>query len=821
MTELFINDYRVDLSKKEAVALSYAVNRLTDIDSRQGSYSNTFKLPLTNYNRERFGFPANVNATTTQRYNKLDAMVKVNGVVVVNGFAQLKQVGDSIDVVVKWGNSDWIKDIGKLTLRDLDMADLDHVPTSAYIQANRFNGSSANDLVYPDIDYGNQLWLDGIIPAWYFRPSLFFKPLLSRIFNQAGWTISVLEVDGDPLFTSLIVPYIDEQAIHTEEWVTLKAFTTNVEAQSLVAPFPTAKFFSVGFDTAPIDNDSQFTTGAWVSTNEPTRPTPDAFYTPNEQIEQDFVFHLEFEVTDWRTPLAKFQVQFTDAAYGVRFDDALFNSGTFGVFNVNGVEAYRHSDASGVGTFSIDIRTGLMRGCEKQAIQIFMYECDVDIISGYLTTEVSTSRLPYSMRNMAQSAPKIKQTDIVKYLVNTFSLLIIPDNVNRSVAFIKMDSMQTNPSEDWSNKIDLTEKPVHSFDVGGFAQNNRLTYETDSNDSGLVKVPELGWWNIESPELFDVENTLYACPMGLCARRATHSGSKELALIDINQDATPVNDLRFIEITVILIDNTSMVTVLSGANLLSVGSKVAYFGSSAQTFDGDPINRQTFTVSEIASDTVFYVEELILGTPYTSSGTIYAGAWDRWITVPNVDWYEDGDEVVLYGVAGTVTVNGEDVNGRLLRVVNTIGNCIEIDEVIKSSTYPDTSAAKIVATKEWNEPSGTVPRLGYHIVSSGGDWPISLIGEATETNGSEVRNYPLYWETIVADHWTCMSGIIIRPHMVQPLLRLSSVDINQLDFTRPKWIEYFQSFFFLSFVNQYRADIIASTDVELIRIDQI
>jgi len=100
-TELFVNGTRLDLVKSEAIALSYAVNKLTDIDSRQGNYSNTFKLPLTNHNRLVLGFPTNLNAIDYKRYNKLDAYVRVNGVEVVTGFAQLKSVHDNIELVLK------------------------------------------------------------------------------------------------------------------------------------------------------------------------------------------------------------------------------------------------------------------------------------------------------------------------------------------------------------------------------------------------------------------------------------------------------------------------------------------------------------------------------------------------------------------------------------------------------------------------------------------------------------------------------------------------------------------------------------------------
>ena len=107
-TELYIDGKLCDLSKKEVITLSLGVNRLTDIQSRQGYYSNTFKLPKTANNLDIFGIPNELNSTDTKRWERLECYIITEGIYQVFGFAQLQSVQDDLSVVVKGGNADWI-----------------------------------------------------------------------------------------------------------------------------------------------------------------------------------------------------------------------------------------------------------------------------------------------------------------------------------------------------------------------------------------------------------------------------------------------------------------------------------------------------------------------------------------------------------------------------------------------------------------------------------------------------------------------------------------------------------------------------------------
>ncbi len=50
------------------------------------------------------------------------------------------------------------------------------------------------------------------------------------------------------------------------------------------------------------------------------------------------------------------------------------------------------------------------------------------------------------------------------------------------------------------------------------------------------------------------------------------------------------------------------------------------------------------------------------------------------------------------------------------------------------------------------------------------------------------------------------------------LLRLNASDINQLDLTKPVYIEYFNSYFYISQISSYNPNSNKSTSVELVKL---
>ena len=72
--------------------------------------------------------------------------------------------------------------------------------------------------------------------------------------------------------------------------------------------------------------------------------------------------------------------------------------------------------------------------------------------------------------------------------------------------------------------------------------------------------------------------------------------------------------------------------------------------------------------------------------------------------------------------------------------------------------------------------------------------------------------------SLIDTYYIALKGIIQNFKKVSCLVRLNSADINQLDFTRPVWIEYFNSYFYISQISAYTPTNNESTTVELVKL---
>jgi hypothetical protein len=81
------------------------------------------------------------------------------------------------------------------------------------------------------------------------------------------------------------------------------------------------------------------------------------------------------------------------------------------------------------------------------------------------------------------------------------------------------------------------------------------------------------------------------------------------------------------------------------------------------------------------------------------------------------------------------------------------------------------------------------------------------------------KDYSLGFERdLYFDLWQFISGVIDRTKIVTCLLRLNASDINQLDLTIPVYIEYFNSYFYVSKISGYNPNRNVSTLVELVKL---
>ena len=216
--------YSLDTYKEEPISLTYNIADVSDISSRNSSFSKTIRLPDTRNNRAIFGDIADL-AVSPAFFNpnkKTKAWIMVDTAVVFEGYLQLRKVffnkeveqGD-YEVVVYADNDNFYKQLGDSFISDMNFNELDHIWNKANI-VQSWTASSNSGYYYPLIDYG-QDWDLGEVNGWTTTyntevkvkdlfPSTNVKFIWDKIFSLAGYNYQSTFLNGD-IFKNLYIPF--------------------------------------------------------------------------------------------------------------------------------------------------------------------------------------------------------------------------------------------------------------------------------------------------------------------------------------------------------------------------------------------------------------------------------------------------------------------------------------------------------------------------------------------------------------------------------------------------------------------------------------
>jgi len=294
-------------------------------------------------------------------------------------------------------------------------------------------------------------------------------------------------------------------------------------------------------------------------------------------------------------------------------------------------------------------------------------------------------------------------------------------------------------------------------------------------------------------------------------------GSMEKAVIDLHGGKIGFSDLFIVNLTINAIGNNGIVIVSGGAEQLEAGDTIFLENiNGSQLWNGISIEEYPFVISEVVNEFTIDLGKDFTGTTATS-GRVRTNVIKNWISVDDVSEIEKGYEVSFTGLDGSQTVGGTDVNGAISDVVEVRGKrSIRTNSQVATTTFP--TEGRIIFFENFFDLKGTATRIAVHEVVENSTALIQLRGQPKVTDASELYHAPLHWSELVDENWTLLESLIVSPQMVKMLMRLSSIDIDQLDFTKPKWIGYFGCYFYLSYVDQYKTNRVESTEVELVRL---
>jgi hypothetical protein len=481
-SQLFINDHPLDLPADSLIALSYAVNTLTDLSTVQGNISNSISLPNTANNRAALGYPDDVNFNGAGIIRKkLACRYLQNGVdVIPQGNLRITGANkNSISVVISCGNTDFFDLItGKIS--DLDMHEYDHIWNHANVIASRVNPVA---YVYPLINYGTLLpsgdesHSSGVYTN-EMRPAILARYLVQKIVASAGYTLDDSAVITDPvtqpIYTKLLLPFSGDKMVHPQRYIDelkpkdVKAANTGQSHSSA-----NGELVSISFSNEVSDTDNRF---------DGTRWTANCIMRINISASFPHI-HLNRPSGsgggDGSIDGAYFKIMHQPAGSGtanIMYEQKLGFGGGDNDADYNGVNLNMQSVAMWPGdSVFIAYETaghGVSTTLSIDAGATLNINADFsDVIYG-------------EMLQLEGTLPDMSCTDFLKFIQFYFCAIIQTDNINKTVKIVPFGHIIQNMplALDWSSKATNSDE---DFDVqiGDYCQQNEANWSADDNIS--------------------------------------------------------------------------------------------------------------------------------------------------------------------------------------------------------------------------------------------------------------------------------------------------------------------------------------------------
>jgi hypothetical protein len=513
------------------IVTSISANNLKDISTRNGAYTNNFKVPITNVTRQIVDSAEVVVSFAGNAYKKLKAEIIIEDLTIVNGFAVLEDTKDEYSFRVFSGNTSFNNAIKSLELTDIEaeLNLLDHEHTYANVFARR---SNTDGLIYPNIDYGWLEYFTGSLRRldwkWVY-PSVYAAYILDAAirklgYNKSGsfWNSSDYKDFAVPclgIVQSDFAGFVDYSYSFQKGFITgdskqisfpVKNSDTNNLYQDSTIGSEIIRVFNF---PEPVTSDTKFKLELTGKINVGYRMV---YGLP---LEHDTTYAISLEIRHKGTNV--FIGNFYDAQF--RTKPASFFFKTFGLnevitdpSNINLIDSTNHvliwrlRSVSGSQT-NVDLLS-----FDNVNFKLTQYKEDVE----------------FSGISIINSLPKIKIADLFKAILNINGVFFIVDETEKTIRAIYLNEIIQNKSKayDWSDKIDLSESPELKYRMDEYGQNSIFNYENEEGDKWLDANPKYFEGILNMPdETLPLNTNLIEVPfspvyVGLTANRRTAMG---------------------------------------------------------------------------------------------------------------------------------------------------------------------------------------------------------------------------------------------------------------------------------------------------------
>ncbi len=459
MKELYINGRLVDLSENP-IAMTYAVNNLGELKDRQASFSNMFKCPPTENNREIFGYADSDSFTQDQPYKILPAKLVQEGIEILpKGVALIQSVDKSFEVQVLSGLKSFASLIEGKYLTDLTFPEHPwNIDTCTNTQSN------LTELNYPIIDYGSLSELNKTVDVRQLRPATFNKYIIDRIITEAGYNWEG-DVMNDPIFNAEILPFAKDAFEHGQAFIGERkqyALTsTKIADQS---------FFPNGWDTLMV---VQFEKVVDISGSFDGR-----IYL--SKIKSTFSISVKFDATFFADPPKEYNVAIQLRKAG----QTKWNF--FTLLAPSSAVAYQVSGQQDFNGNTLEAEIQLNVGDSLRVV--VEHFANFGNRSYTIKSGAKISVMPIAGKvlfgdniQLEATLPKISQKDHLKDFMQRYCLTPVVDNYKKTIYFKSFTNLYENKpiARDWTSKF-TAQQPATKFSFGNYGQVNYGKYKEDA-----------------------------------------------------------------------------------------------------------------------------------------------------------------------------------------------------------------------------------------------------------------------------------------------------------------------------------------------------
>ena len=501
-TEIYIEDEVIDLLQDISSEFTYTIDDVRDFGSRNTSFSRTISIPATAKNNKILGFAfeismsnnhnsdlANVNTNFTPS-QAAKCEIYVDKIQIFKGVIRMLEIVMNNNVIqyqcAVFGElGGFITELGNRRLEDLDFSEYNHTWNVTSIQ-NSWDTINGSGYYYPLIDYGDVSTNKDDFSVYTFRPALYVKEYIEKIFEGTSYTLNC-DFFNTSFFKTLIIPNNSQGIQGTNDRFILG--TKTISQILLNSNTPTARNADLPFDTTTLLN---FTENAGKS-----------IFTYTDSTKT---------ITTIASIVGTYQ---TDAASSI--------TATLYIGGVS-VQTFTQNTSSANNPFSFSFDyTGNILNTNQVRIEISVPVTANTYIVTISSASINLSQITSQITDVAyngvisinENLPKgIFQKDFFLSVCKMFNLYVYQDNLNDKQInispYIDFYSSAVTNSLDWSQKIDLGSsmsiKPMSQLNARYYAY--KYTPDSDFyNDNYLKKYGQTYGDNLYDSQFDFVKDT--------------------------------------------------------------------------------------------------------------------------------------------------------------------------------------------------------------------------------------------------------------------------------------------------------------------------